>query len=247
LIVNGWTLLFDATQRSHYVGAMAKIVLVHGLWADGSSWSGVIAELVGHGHEVTAAQLPLSSFDDDVAAVRRAIARIDGDCVLAGHSYGGVVIGAAAADESSVKALAYIAAYALDVGEDANGINATYPPASQGAAIRATDDGHLWLDVELFADAFAADVDPAVAAVMARTQGPASFACLGPVTTEPAWKDLPSWYLVAGDDRTISPDAQRWMADRMGASVTEVPSSHAVLVAHPAVTATLIEAAAATV
>jgi pimeloyl-ACP methyl ester carboxylesterase len=224
---------------------MSRIVLVHGLWADGSSWADVITELVTAGHEVIAAQLPLSSFAEDVETVRRAIHRIGGDCVLAGHSYGGVVIGAAAASEPTVKALAYIAAYALDVGEDANAINAAYPPASQGAAIRPTDDGHLWLDVELFADAFCADVEPARAAVMARAQGPASFACLGAVDSEPAWKTLPSWYLVAGDDRTINPDAQRWMAQRANATVSEIASSHAVLVSHPGPTAAVIAAAAA--
>lgn len=224
---------------------MTSVVLVHGFWADGSSWAGVIPELEAAGYPTIAVQLPLSSFTDDVAAVQRAAARVSGPIVLAGHSYGGVVVSEAGGVIDQVGALAYIAAYGVELGEDVNALNAQFPPASGGAAIRPTDDGHLWLDVASYADAFCHDVDPKVAAVMARTQGPASFACLTGLTAEPAWKRVPSWYLVASADRTISPDAQRMMASRMGATTTEVEASHAVLVSKPSETASVVAAAAA--
>lgn len=222
---------------------MAGIVLVHGFWADGSSWGGVIPRLVAGGHDPIAVQLPLSSFADDVATVRRAAARLEGPIVLAAHSYGGVVISEAAAGLDSVRGLVYVAAYAPELGEDVNALNERFPPAS-GAAIRPTEDGHLWLDLEGYRDAFCADVDAADAAVMARTQGPASFECLTGLTQAPAWHDQPCWSLIATDDRTIAPDAQRFMAERMNASVTEVAASHAALVSRPAETAEVILAAA---
>lgn len=226
---------------------MAGIVLVHGFWADGSSWSGVIPRLLSAGHQCVAVQLPLSSFSDDVSAVIRAASRLDGPIVVAGHSYGGVVISEAANAIPSAAALVYIAAYGLDQGDDVNALNERFPPAGGGSAIRPTDDGHLWLDVDGYADAFCADVDPGLASVMARTQGPAALACLTGLTAPPAWKKLPSWYLIAANDRTISPDAQRFMAERMGASATEVASSHAALVSHQEETAGLIlQAAGAT-
>ncbi len=220
---------------------MARIILVHGFWADGSSWAGVIPHLESAGHEVLAVQLPLSSQDDDVATVVRALARGTGPVVLAGHSYGGVVI-TRAGTAPEVGALAYISAYAPDADEDIAVLNDKYP-APGGAAIRPSEDGHLWLDVEQFADAFAADVDPDRARVMALTQGPASFACLTTFAEAPAWRSKPSTYLVSARDRTINPDAQRFMAERAGATVTEIEASHAALVSQPAATAEVILAA----
>ena len=224
---------------------MTAIILVHGFWADGSSWSSVIPRLLAAGHEPLAVQLPLSDFAADVATVVRAADRVAGPVVLAGHSYGGAVISEAGNHVDRAAALAFVAAYALDAGDDVDDINARFPPAAGGAAIRPTDSGQLWLDVDGYADAFCADVDPAVAAVMARTQGPASFGCLTGLTGPAAWHHIRSRYLVATDDRTISPQAQRWMAERCGASVEELASSHAVPVAHPDATAAFIERACA--
>jgi len=222
---------------------MAFVVLVHGFWADGSSWNGVIPELVAAGHTPLAVQLPLTGFADDVAAVRRAAGRAQGPLVLAGHSYGGAVI-SEAATALPATALVFVAAYALDQGDDVMALSATYP-APGGAAIRPTDDGFLWLDVDAYPDAFCQDVDPAIAAVMARTQGPASVACLSGLTGPAAWHTVPSWYQVSAKDRTISPDAQRWMAERAGATVVEVDAGHAALVSRPRETAELILRAAA--
>lgn len=221
---------------------MARIILVHGFWADGSSWAGVIPRLLDAGHDVTAVQLPLSSQDDDVATVRRALARGTGPAVLAGHSYGGVVITRAGADPA-VGALAYVSAYAPDADEDVQGIGDKYP-APGGAGIRPSEDGHLWFDTASFPELFAGDVDPAVARTMAVTQGPASFACLTTFSEAPAWRSTPSTWLLSADDKVISPDAQRWMAERAGAKVTEVAGSHCALVSHPEETAASITAAA---
>ncbi len=222
---------------------MARIVLVHGFWADGSSWAGVIPHLEAAGHDVLAVQLPLSSQDDDVATVHRALARGTGPAVLAGHSYGGVVI-TRAGSAPDVAALAYLSAYAPDADEDVNTINAQFP-ASAGAAIRPTDDGHLWLDADQFPGFFAADVDPGRARVMALSQGPASFACLTTFAEPPAWHSRPSTFLISTQDQVINPDAQRFMADRAGSRVTEVDASHAALVSRPAEAAGVILAAAA--
>lgn len=224
---------------------MATMILVHGFWADGSSWAGVIPLLDAAGHEVIAVQLPLSSFADDVAAVDRALNRVDGPVVLVGHSYGGVVI-TAAGSHPKVRALVYVAAYAPDREENVNAINERFPPSSMGRAIRPAD-GYLWLDPELFAETFAHDVEPVTARIMALTQGPASVACLVELAAEPAWKTRPAWWVLPTQDATIAPDAQRWMAERAGATVHEVPSSHAVLVARPADTSSAVLAAAAAV
>lgn len=222
---------------------MATIVLVHGFWADGSSWSGVITELLSAGHRPLAVQLPLSSLADDVATVDRVLARVPGPVILVGHSYGGVVV-TAAGNTEKVAALVYVAAYAPERDENVNAINDRYPPSSMGRAIRATDDGHLWLDEALFAEVFAHDVDPQRTAVMAVAQGPASVNCLVELAIEPAWKTKPSRWILPTADATISPDAQRWMAERAGSTVTELTSSHAVLVARPGETAAVIQQAA---
>lgn len=220
---------------------MARIILVHGFWADGSSWAGVVPHLLDAGHDVVAVQLPLSSQDDDVATVQRALARGAGPAVLAGHSYGGVVI-SRAGTAPDVTALAYVSAYAPDASEDVQAINERFPAAG-GAGIRPTDDGHLWFDAALYPDLFAADVDRPRARVMAVTQGPASFACLTPLADAPAWKSRPSTWLLSGDDQVISPDAQRWMAERAGSRISEVAASHCALVSQPEATAASILAA----
>lgn len=226
------------------------IILVHGLWADGSSWNGVIRELLDDppagGGSVVAVQLQLSSQDDDVATVHRALDRVGGPAILVGHSYGGTVI-SAATPHPKVRGLVFASAYVPDAGEDAQTLNAAYPDVAGGAAIRPTEDGHLWLDVDMYPSVFAGDVDGATGAVMARTQGPAAFACLAPMAGEPGWKTLPSWSLISTEDQVIHPDLQRFMSGRHGGPLTEVVSSHASPVSHPADVAALVRTAVSTV
>lgn len=220
------------------------VVLVHGLWADGSSWSKVIPLLFARGHEVIAVQLRLTSIADDIESTRRVIRAIQGPVVLAGHSYGGAVITGAGV-EPNVVGLVYVAAYAPDEGEGLNELNATMPPAPGGQAIRPDDKGFLWIDRALFRDAFAADVSPADARLMAAVQKPAFIQGLGDKAGSPAWKSKPSWYQVSTRDRMIPPELEEMMAKRMGAKVTRLPASHASLVSRPREIAALIEQASA--
>ena len=221
-----------------------SIVLVHGGFVDGSGWEGVHRILTGKGYNVTIVQNPTISLADDVAFTRRAIAAQDGPVLLVGHSYGGVVI-TEAGNDPKVKALAYIAAFAPDTGESVSSLIANPPPGAPVPPILPPQDGFLFLDRDKFADAFAADVAPAQAAFMADSQVPWGLDALAGAVTEPAWKTKPSWYLVAADDHMIPPPAQRFMAERAGAEVSETGGSHAVYVSKPEAVAELLERAAA--
>lgn len=220
------------------------IVLVHGAFVDGSGWAGVHRILRDQGHEVLIVQHPTASLAGDVAATRRAVAACDGDVVLVGHSYGGVVITEAGTDPK-VSALVYVAAFAPDRGESVSSLNAAAPPEAPKPPILAPVDGWLLLDRARFPAAFAADVPPGVAQFMADSQLPWGVEALSGTISSPAWKVRPSWYLVAEDDRMIPADAQRAMASRAGATVRTVPGSHAVYVSNPRAVATLIAEAAA--
>ena len=219
-----------------------NVVLVHGGFVDGSGWEGVHRILSGKGYTVTVVQNPTTSLADDVAVTRRAIAAQDGPVLLVGHSYGGVVITEAGSDPQ-VNALAYIAAFAPDAGESVSSLIANPPPGAPVPPILPPQDGFLFLDRDRFAASFAADVPPAQAAFMADSQVPWGVDALGGTVTEPGWRVKPSWYLVASDDRMIPPPAQRGMAERAGATVTEVPGSHSVYVSQAQATADLIHAA----
>ncbi len=221
-----------------------SIVLVHGGFVDGSGWEGVHRILTGKGYNVTIVQNPTISLADDVAFTRRAIAAQDGPVLLVGHSYGGVVI-TEAGNDPKVKALAYIAAFAPDTGESVSSLIANPPPGASVPPILPPQDGFLFLDRDKFADAFAADVAPAQAAFMADSQVPWGLDALAGAVTEPAWKAKASWYLVAADDRMIPPPAQRFMAERAGAEVSETGGSHAVYVSKPEAVAEMLERAAA--
>jgi pimeloyl-ACP methyl ester carboxylesterase len=211
-----------------------NVVLVHGAWADGSSWSRVIPILQKNGLNVVAAQLPLSSIDADVAVTKNLLAALNGPVVLVGHSYGGVVVSGAANSMPNVKALVYIAAFALDEGESIEGLGKQGPAPAGAAAVRPPDaSGFLWIDRDGFAKAFAADVDPVEASVMAAVQKPLSVQSFTGKSGPPAWKHIPSWYMVATDDQMIPPQAEELMAKRMGATVRKVASSHAAMVSHP--------------
>ena len=224
--------------------AIRNIVLVHGGFVDGSGWEGVHRILTNKGYNVAVVQNPTTSLADDVAFTSRAIAAVEGPVVLVGHSYGGVVI-TEAGNDPKVKALAYIAAFAPDAGESVSSLIANPPPGAPVPPILPPQDGFLFLDRSKFAASFAADVDPAKAAFMADSQVPWGVEALAGAVTEPAWKAKPSWYLVAADDRMIPPPAQRAMAGRAGAEVTETPGSHAFYVSNPQVVAEIIEKAAA--
>jgi pimeloyl-ACP methyl ester carboxylesterase len=223
-----------------------NIVLVHGGFVDGSGWQGVYDHLTADGHRVSVVQNPTLSLADDVRVTRRVLDGLDGPAVLVGHSYGGVVV-TEAGRHDKVAALAYIAAFAPDKGESVNSLIADPPPGAPVPPILPPTDGFLFLDRDKFAASFAADVPAAQAAFMADSQVPWGVDALGGAVTEPAWRTKPSWYLVAADDHMIPPPAQRAMAERAGATVTETPGSHAVYVSNPAAVAAVIAQAVAAV
>ena len=210
-----------------------NIVLVHGAWADGSCWSGVIEGLQAEGLKVTAPQFPLTSLADDLARLRQVLALQDGPTVIAGHSYGGQIMTALGADAANVVGLVYVAAFALDQGESLGGLlsQGPVPPALAHQVI--DDRGFVWLSEDDFTNHFAADVDAARARVMFAVQQPLAASTFNDVMGTPAWKQLPTWYLVATEDDANSPDAERLFAKRMGATTVEVASSHVAMVSHP--------------
>src|SRR5271169_671807 len=224
--------------------AKTNVVLVHGAWADGSSWGKVIPLLQDKGFNVTAVQLPLTSLTDDIAVTRNMLAAQKGPTVLVGHSYGGAVITGAANDAPNVTALVYIAAFGLDEGESLESLSKQGPATAGGAQIRPDDHGFLWINPDGFPAAFAADVDPVEARVMAAVQKPLSIQSFAEKSGPPAWKHLPSWFLVSTNDQMIPPQAEEFMAKRMGATVRSVHASHASMVSRPTDVAELITLAA---
>jgi pimeloyl-ACP methyl ester carboxylesterase len=211
----------------------ASVTLVHGAWADGSCWNKVILLLQAKGITVTAAQIPLTSLADDIAVTKRLLSSQKGPTVLVGHSYGGAVIGGAAEGVSQVKALVYVTAFGLDAGESLDSLSKQGPPPAGAAAVEPDQYGYLWINREKFHKAFAADATEDEAAVMAAVQRPLSVAGFTDKAGSPAWKHLPSWYLVCTNDQMIPPPAQEFFASRMHATQRSVASSHAPFVAHP--------------
>ena len=220
-----------------------SVVLIHGAWAEGSCWSAVIEQLQAEGYQVTAPQFPLTSLADDVARLRQVLALQDGPTVLVGHSYGGQIMTALGVDAPNVVALVYIAAFGLDEGESLGALLGQGPPTPALAHQFVDERGFVWLSRDDFVNHFAADVDPVQAKVLYAVQQPLAAAAFGELMGVPAWKSLPSWYLVATDDEALPPDAERQFAKRMGATVVEVPSSHLAMVSHPGDVAKLTEAA----
>jgi pimeloyl-ACP methyl ester carboxylesterase len=240
------TLALAATTLSPIQAAPAgtkNVVLVHGAFVDGSGWQGVYNILKKEGYKVSIVQNPTTSLAEDVAATRRTLAQQEGPVVLVGHSYGGGVITEAGTDEK-VKAVVYIAAFAPDKGESVASMIANPPAGAPVPPILPPVDGFLSLDKAKFAESFAADVDPVTAAFMADSQVPWGVAALTGAVTEPAWRNKPSYYLVAADDRMIPPPAQRMMAARAGATIVETAGSHAIYVSRPEAVAALIAQAA---
>ena len=224
-----------------------NIVLVHGAWADGSCWSGVIERLQAQGFQVRAPQFPLTSLADDVARLRQVLEFQDGPTIVVGHSYGGQIMTALGDEAPNVVGLVYIAAFGLDEGESLGALLSGGPPTPALAHLFTDSRGFGWLSEDDFVNHFAADVDPTWARVMYAVQQPLALSAFDDVMGVPAWKSLPAWYLVALNDEAIPPDAERQFASRMGATTVEVPSSHVAMVSHPAEVAELIEKAAASV
>jgi len=222
---------------------MNNIILVHGGFVDGSGWEGVYQILKKHGYKVSVVQNPTLSLEDDVAVTKRTLAQLDGPAILVGHSYGGVVI-TEAGNDPKVVGLVYITAFAPDKGESVSKLIANPPPGAPVPPILPPNDGFLFLDTAKFPASFAADVEPEKASFMADSQVPWGVAALAGEISEPAWREKPSWYLVATDDKMIPPDAQRAMSKRAGSSVTEAKGSHSIYVSQPQAVAALIEQAA---
>lgn len=221
-----------------------NIVLVHGAWADGSCWSGVIERLQADGFRVTAPQFPLTSLADDVARLRQVLDFQDGPTVVVGHSYGGQIMTALGDDAHNVVALVYIAAFGLDEGESLGQLLSQGPVTPALAHLFTDARGFGWLSEEDFVEHFAGDVDSTRAHVMYAVQQPLASSAFTDVMGVPAWKSLPSWYLVAQNDEALPPDAERLFAKRMGATTTEIPSSHVAMVSHATEVAQLIATAA---
>src|SRR6202049_1450719 len=233
-----------SAQNKNEDHRIRNIVLVHGPWADGSGWKGGYDILVKDGYNVSIVQEPETTFQDDVAATKRIIALQDGPCILAAHSYGGAVITEAGSD-SSVGGLVYIAAHMPDAGENESDDGKRFPSdLSKSGAIRKTADGFTYLDPEQFHQYFAADLSAEQAAFMARSQVLNKADNFKAVITTAAWRSKPSWMLVAGSDRTINPDLERWYATRANSHKVEVPgASHSVYASRPKEVSALIEEA----
>ena len=231
-----------ALARAAPPARVRNVVLVHGAYADGSCWSDVIVRLQAQGLRATAVQHPLTTLTACAEVVQRAIALQDGPTVLVGHSYGGVIVSQAGIDPR-IAALVYIAARAPDAGEDYAALAKTHPTPPIGAGL-ITTDGYIRIAEQAFLRDFANGVQLQRAKVLQAVQGPVSDRLFQGRTSDAAWRHKPSWYAVSEQDRTIDPDLQRFMAKRMKATTTEIPSGHLSMISHPDAVAKLIVAAA---
>ena len=218
------------------------VVLVHGAFADGSSWKRVIDKLQRQHTEVIAVQLPLTSLKEDVAATQRAIARAHGDVVLVGHSWGGTVI-SEAGNDARVKSLVYVAAFAPDSGQSTADLAGSYPAPPGSAGIAKTADGFLYLPGKSVRQDFAPDIKVGEQSTLTVTQGPIRADAFAQKVTHAAWRDKPGWYVVSKNDRMINPDLERAMAKAINAKTTEVAASHVSMVSQPEEIARVIEQA----
>lgn len=227
-----------ATAQVQPAATIKTVLLVHGAWADGSTWSKVIPLLEAKGLHVIAVQIPLTSFSDDVSATQRAIALEDGPVLLVGHSYGGAVI-TEAGNDPKVAGLVYVSAVAPDQGESTLGLIGGVP-TPLGTELRPDKSGFLKLTPKGIAEDFAQDLSHDEIALLTATQVPISVTAMKGAVTTPAWKSKPSWYIIAGHDRAISPDLEAAQAKRAGATTTTVPSSHVIMLAQPSRVADVI-------
>lgn len=244
-IMLGVALAIIAPSQALAADPKPTIVLVHGAFADGSSWSKVILRLEKAGYDVIAVQNPLTGLPEDIATTKRILETIKGPVVLVGHSYGGAVITGAGTGNPNIKSLVYVSAFAPDAGERIGQLLEKFGPAPLGSALIPDSAGFLSIDRTKFREVFAADVSKNEVIVLAAAQKPVAGAAFGSPAESPAWKSIPSWYLVSTEDNAILPELQRFMAGRMGAkSIVEIKSSHVSYIAHPAEVVKLIEAAA---
>ncbi|HUA36254.1 MAG TPA: alpha/beta hydrolase [Candidatus Binataceae bacterium] len=218
-----------------------NVVLVHGAWADGSSWAKVIAPLAADGVNVLAAPIPLTSFADDAAALERALERVSGPIVLVAHAYAGAVI--AATRSEKVKALVYITALAPDEGETVADVFYRIKPHPMAPKLAPDKHGLIYLPDEAFPAAFAQNASAEELALLRAVQRPLSPACISVRVNRPLWKDRPAWFLIAEGDRMIAHDTQRFMADRMRARVRSHPVDHAPIVTAPGLVVDIIREA----
>jgi pimeloyl-ACP methyl ester carboxylesterase len=222
-------------------GKEISVVLAHGAWADGSSWSKVITGLAAHGVHAVAAPLPLSTLTDDVAAIERAIGRVDGPVVLVGHAYGGTPV--SATRHPAVKSLVYVAAVAPAEGETAAEAAYRGTPHPLAPKIGPDDNGWVYLPESAFASAFAPNATADEQAILAAVQRPISVACISVEVGPPRWKELPAWYVVARNDRMLIPANQQLMAERMGAELKSINSDHVpIITAAETVVDTILDA-----
>lgn len=222
-----------------------SVVLVHGAWADGSSWARVMSPLTAEGRKVSAAPLPLTSFDADVAALEQALERVPGPIALVAHAYAGAVIGAARNER--VKSLVYVTALAPDQGETVADVFYRTAPHPRAPKLAPDAHGLIYLPESAFAEAFAPNATAAEQALLAAVQRPIAPACITSPVSRPRWRDLPSWFLVAEQDYMISPETQRFMAQRMQARVRAHPVDHTPIVTAPAAVVDIIREAIAEV
>jgi pimeloyl-ACP methyl ester carboxylesterase len=240
VIALSFTALYADAARAEPV---KNIVLVHGAFADGSSWSKVIKILQAKGYHVTAVQNPLTSFADDVAATNRALAQQTGPVILVGHSWGGVVITEAGVDPKVV-GLVYVAAFGPDAGEVVGDLGKPYPPPPALAAPIVDKDGFMTLPTDSVVKHFASDLPPGEARVVAATQGPVHVSAFATKVSNVAWKTKPSWFIVSRLDGAIPPDEERFFAKRMQATTTELNTSHVAMLSKPNEVAAVIMDAA---
>jgi pimeloyl-ACP methyl ester carboxylesterase len=234
----------SAKLASNSAAAKPTIVLVHGAFADASSFQYLIPLLQNDGYNVVAVQNPLSSLEDDIATTKRLIDAQKGPMVVVAHSYGGVVISGAASGNPNVKALVYLAAFAPEANEPVGPLNDKYPTAL-GKALRPDAAGFLYIACDQVHNVFAADLPESAARVVCATQKPVHNSVFGATfKSSPAWKTIPSWYLVSRQDHALNPDLERFYAKRMGAKTSEIDASHVAFISHPKVVARLIEQAA---
>lgn len=246
--ITSLTMMGMSSARAHadnhtFPQEIHNIVLVHGLYADGSSWGKIIPILQANGLHVTAVQNPTTSLEDDVKAVKRVMAQQTGPFILVGHSYGGMVI-SEAGNAPEVRGLVYIAARAPDAGENYSELTKKFPKAPASAGLHWDENGFGSLSENSFIHDFAGDLPTSEAKAYYAVQQPAGKAILGAATTTAAWRSKPSWYAVSTEDRTINPDLERYMAKRMNAKTVELKASHASLLSQPEAIANLIMEAA---
>jgi pimeloyl-ACP methyl ester carboxylesterase len=247
LVISAGLLLSVWPLRAQNELRIRNVVLVHGAWADASGWKGVYDILKRDGYMVSMVQEPETTFKDDVAATMRVLAQQDGKCILVAHSYGGAVI-TEAGNDPSVAGLVYVAAHMPDAGESESMDGKRYPSdLAKSGAIKKSPDGFTYLDAARFHELFAADLPASEAAFMAHSQVYNFADNFSAVISKAAWRTKPSWMVVAGSDRTINPQLERWYAARAKSHVVEVAgASHVVFISHPKEVAALIEQAART-